>query len=159
MKPHCWWCCHSFDWEPLHWPYKYLPKTKEYHSTGYFCSWECVKAYAIDRDQVNTCDFITHMRLKLEGPPVKTTKTAPRKEILQMFGGTVNIDDYRKEPQRFSVIMPGEIHQLPDIKITSKFEKSELVPQPGIMKLKREKPLERSKGSLESSLGIIRKKV
>lgn len=97
------------------------------------------------------------MRLKLEGPPVKTTKTAPRKEVLKMFGGPVDIEEFRKEPQRFTVVMPGEIHQLPDVKIaTSKFE---ALPQVGTMKLRREKPLERSKGTLESSLGITRKKV
>ena len=157
MKPHCWWCCHPFEWEPLHWPYKYLPKTKEYYSAGYFCSWECVKAYAIDKNKLNTCEFITNMRLTLEGPPVKSTQTAPRKEVLQMFGGPVNIEEFRKEPQRFTVIMPGEIHQLPDVKITT--SKFEALPQVGTMKLRREKPLERSKGTLESSLGITRKKV
>ena len=96
------------------------------------------------------------MRLKLEGPPV-TTNVAPRKEVLQMFGGTINIDDFRKEPQRITVVMPGEIHQLPDIKITA--SKFEAAPHVGTMKLKREKPLERSKGTLESSLGITRKKI
>ena len=99
------------------------------------------------------------MRLKLEGPPVKLTKTAPRKEVLEMFGGTVRIEDFRKEPERISVIFPGEIFQLPVVN-TNQFEKKEpgQIVQ-GLVKLKREKPLERSKGSLESSLGITRKRV
>jgi hypothetical protein len=98
------------------------------------------------------------MRLKLEGPPVKLTKTAPRKEVLEMFGGTMRIEDFRKEPERISIILPGEIHQLPVIN-TNQFEKKEIgsVVQ-GQIKLRREKPLERSKGSLESSLGITRKR-
>jgi hypothetical protein len=157
MKPNCWWCCHAFEWEALHWPYKYIPKTQQYHSTGYFCSWECIKAYAIDRGELNTCEFITHMRLKLEGSPVKTTKTAPRKEVLEMFGGPVCIEDFRKEPELITTIMKGEVYQLPVINV-GKFEKKDDV-SIGIIKLKRTKPLERLKGSLESSLGITRKKV
>ena len=99
------------------------------------------------------------MRLKLEGPPVKLTKTAPRKEVLEMFGGTVRIEDFRKEPERIGIILPGEIYQLPVVKM-NQFEKKDPGPiVQGLVKLKREKPLERSKGSLESSLGITRKRV
>lgn len=97
------------------------------------------------------------MRLKLEGPPVKLTKTAPRKEVLEMFGGPVRIEDFRNRPQCIKITIPGETYQLP-IVITEKFEKKD-VTQNGIIKLKREKPLERSKGNLENSLGITRKKV
>ena len=155
----CWWCRLSVIPITLSCflPINYDKLRNKYTKHGYFCSWECIKAYAIDRNQVNTCDFITHMRLKLEGPPVKTTNVAPRKEVLQMFGGTINIDDFRKEPQRITFVMPGDIHQLPDIKITA--SKFEAAPHVGTMKLKREKPLERSKGTLESSLGITRKKI
>jgi hypothetical protein len=97
------------------------------------------------------------MRLKLEGPPVKLTKTAPRKEVLEMFGGDVTIENFRKEPERITITMKGEIYQLPVINI-GKFEKKDDL-STGIIKLKRTKPLERLKGSLENSLGITRKKV
>ena len=98
------------------------------------------------------------MRLKLEGPPVKLTKTAPRKEVLEMFGGTVRIEDFRKEPERISIILPGEIYQLPVVKNNQFEKKDQVATVPGLVKLRREKPLERSKGSLESSLGITRKR-
>jgi hypothetical protein len=65
-----------------------------------------------------------------------------------MFGGTVDIEDFRKGCP-IVIKIPGEIFQKQEV---FKEEKST-----DGLKLKREKPLERSKGKLETSLGVIRK--
>jgi hypothetical protein len=76
-------------------------------------------------------------------------KSAPSRYCLEMFGGPVSIEEYRKEIPIFMHI-PGEIFQVPLVA-------AEIKPIEGL-KLKREAPLERSKSKLEKSLGIIRKK-
>ncbi len=150
MKPHCWWCCHSFDWDALHFPHAFVSNV--FYTTGYFCSWECMKAYGIDRGKFETCDFITLMRKRVEGK-VTHTKSAPNKKCLKMFGGTVCIEEFRKSTcNTIDVSIPGEIFQQQTV-IKNDITNSTT----GGLKLKRDKPLERSKSKLETSLGIIRK--
>lgn len=149
-KPHCWWCCHGFDWESLHFPYTF--KSNIFYTTGHFCSWECMKAYAIDKEKLEQCEYITLMRKRMEGKVVHTRK-APNKYSLELFGGTLSIHDFRIG-KPCVVKIPGEVFQ--DHTVIQDVKNNDL--NSGCdLKLKREKPLERSKGKLETSLGIIRK--
>jgi hypothetical protein len=95
-----------------------------------------------------TYDLITLMRKQIEGK-ITPIQFAPSRYCLQLFGGPVSIEEFRKEIPVFMHI-PGEIFQLPLITVGVK-------PVEGL-KLKRDAPLERSKSKLEKSLGIIRKK-
>lgn len=147
MKPVCWWCCHSFKWESLHFPYKL--KSNVFYTTGHFCSWECMKAYAVEKNYLEECEYITLMRKRMEGK-ITPTKRAPSRYSLEMFGGTVNIDEFRSSSAgNITVKIPGEVFQHHAIINEDK-------PIDGL-KLKREKPLERAKGKLETSLNVIRK--
>jgi len=151
MKPVCWWCCYSFEWESLHFPYAFTSNT--FQTMGHFCSWSCMKAYAIDRGKLDSCELITLMRKRMEGK-IKPINKAPNRYCLEMFGGMTQIEDFRNEvPVR--VHIPGEAYQI------VKEEKIQLQQQSSTstdtLKLKRDKPLERTKGKLETSLGIIRK--
>lgn len=150
MKPVCWWCCHGFEWESLHFPYKF--KSNVFYTTGHFCSWECMKAYAIDRDFTQECEFITLMKKRMEGK-ISHTKRAPNKYALELFGGTLKIDEFRSRPQ-VVIKIPGEIFQAQSIIKEDKPVDSSTGTG---LKLKREKPLERTKGKLETSLNVIRK--
>ena len=146
----CWWCCHDFDWDSLHFPYTF--KSNTFYTTGHFCSWECMKAYAIDRNKLEQCEYITLMRKRMEGKVVHTRK-APNKYCLQSFGGTVSIDDFRGHVKPIVIKIPGEVFQSHTV-IQDVSNKDSTGVE---LRLKREKPLERSKGKLETSLGIIRK--
>ena len=149
VKPHCWWCCYPFDWESLHFPYAFTANT--FHTTGHFCSWGCMKAYAIDRNKHEQCEYITLMKKRIEGK-ITPTQRAPSRYCLEMFGGNTTIEEFRQSSLvNINVKIPGEFYQE---QIVIKQEKPIEV---GDLKLKREKPLERSKGKLETSLGIIRK--
>lgn len=151
MKPVCWWCCYPFDWESLHFPYSF--KSNVFHTTGHFCSWECMKAYALDKDFTGQCEYITLMRKRMEGK-ISHTRKAPSRYSLQMFGGTLTIEEFRGLDSPIVVKIPGEIFQQHVI-----IKEDKPVTQPTVdgLKLKREKPLERAKGKLESSLNVIRK--
>lgn len=150
MKPVCWWCCHGFEWESLHFPYKF--KSNVFHTTGHFCSWECMKAYAIDKDFTQECEFITLMRKRMEGKISKTNR-APNKYALEMFGGTLKIDEFRTCPNVLTKI-PGEVFQT---QLIIHNDEPSTTKNGGGLKLKREKPLDRTKGKLETSLNVIRK--
>lgn len=146
----CWWCCHSIEGESLHFPYTF--KSNTFYTTGHFCSWECMKAYAIDKDKLEQCEYITLMRKRMEGKVVHTRK-APSKYCLESFGGTMKIEEFRNGKTHV-IKIPGEVFQSHTvIQDVSNKESNNMCD----LKLKREKPLERSKGKLETSLGIIRK--
>lgn len=155
MKPYCWWCCHSFEWESLNFPYMFTGNT--FYTTGHFCSWSCMKAYAMDKQKYNTCEFITLMRKRVEGKVISTIP-APKRESLKIFGGTLDIDEFRRDPPlQMRVKIPGNFYfteHTVDHVVTNAINGG----GDGVLKLKREKPLERSKSKLETSLGIIRKK-
>lgn len=155
MKPNCWWCCHPFEWDSLHFPYAF--KSNVFYTTGHFCSWECMKAYAIEKNKLIECEFISLMRKRMEGK-LHPTRRAPSRYVLQLFGGSVSIDEYRKGVP-IVVKIPGEIYQEVSVSTTVHQSSSQQqVPlKEGDLKLKREKPLERTKCKLETSLGIIRK--
>lgn len=144
MKPVCWWCCYPFDWESIHFPYAL--KSNVFLTTGHFCSWGCMKAYAIDKGKMDACELIMLMRKRVEGKMTPVQK-APSKYCLEMFGGDVSIEQFRNGIP-VHVHIPGEAFQIVKSNKEEKFE---------IIKLKREKPLEREKNKLESSLGVIRK--
>ena len=149
-KPVCWWCCHSFDWESLHFPFGF--RSNVFRTTGHFCSWGCMKAYGIQRNDPRFFDLITLMRKRIEGK-ITPIKTAPSRYSLKLFGGPLSIEEFRSGiPVR--MFMPGELYQEPLVETTRETQTT------GMLQLKREKPLKRDCASnkLEASLGIIRKK-
>lgn len=91
----CWWCCHNFDTYPIFLPEKYV--NKKYYVFGNFCSFGCVLAY---NDNLN--DYRKSIREGLIKKMYKDIfsieceiKSAGPKELLEKFGGPVNIDNYR----------------------------------------------------------------
>jgi hypothetical protein len=152
MKPVCWWCCHPFEWESLHFPYKL--KSNVFYTTGHFCTWECMKAYAIDRNFTGQCEYITLMRKRMEGK-ISQTKKAPNKYTLEMFGGTLSIDEFRNlDSSKVNIKIPGEAYQIQTVNVQ---QNNTTIGNDGL-KLKREKPLERAKGKLETSLNVTVRK-
>ncbi len=162
MKPSCWWCCHPFEWESLHFPYAF--KSNVFYTTGHFCSWECMKAYAIERNKLEECEYITLMRKRVEGK-ISATKRAPSRYVLDTFGGTMSIQEFRNgggEASTTTLRIPGEVYQTHTVTSSANAtaaasSASSAAPSSSQLKLKREKPLERTKSKLEKSLGIIRK--
>jgi hypothetical protein len=109
-----------------------------------------MKAYAIEKNKSGEqCEYITLMKKRMYGK-ITHTKRAPSKCCLEMFGGTMSIEEFRGG-KTCTVRIPGEFYQ--DQIVTKEDKPIEA----GELRLKREKPLERTKGKLETSLGIIRK--
>ena len=94
---HCWWCCHPIKTKPLHLPNSYDEKKKEYKVYGHFCSWNCVKAYNLDTNDSNTNNRMSLISLMYfdTNCTFKPIRPAPPRQVLTMFGGTMDIDEFR----------------------------------------------------------------
>jgi hypothetical protein len=95
----CWWCCHKFDCSPCTLPTKYDSLRKRFTFIGLFCSWNCTKSYNYETSdqlvhQRNT--FITLLIQQMYGiVEAIAIKPAPPRQILKMFGGYLDIEEFR----------------------------------------------------------------
>ena len=94
----------------------------------------------IDKNKLEQCEYITLMRKRMEGKVVHTRK-APSKYCLTSFGGTVSIEDFRSADKPIIIKIPGEVFQSHTVIQDVSNKESTGVE----LRLKREKPLERSK--------------
>jgi hypothetical protein len=95
----CWWCCHKFCGSPCTLPTKYDQLRKRFTFVGIFCSWGCVKAYNCERNDhmknERSC-LITLLVKQLYGMcDAVCIKTAPPRQTLKMFGGYLDIEEFR----------------------------------------------------------------
>jgi hypothetical protein len=125
---HCWWCTYQFDTFPTYLPEKYFKD--EFYVCGCFCSFNCAGAYnlslndnkiwerysllkqlyyIINKDKISS---MVDIEINIAGP----------KELLEKYGGTMKIDDYRKN----SKILGREYHKLipPFVPLTFAFEET-----------------------------------
>jgi hypothetical protein len=84
--------------EPLKMPKKYDELRRKFYTQGAFCSWSCMKSFAIDKYGVNfggrICGNIICMRKQMYGV-VGPVKLAPNRYELQVFGGPMTIEEFR----------------------------------------------------------------
>ena len=110
----CWWCTYNFDTLPTYLPEKY--SNNKFYVSGCFCSFNCAGAYnlhlndnkiwdrysllkqmyyMINKDKITS---INDIEINISGP----------KELLEKYGGPMNIEEYRKN----SKILGREYHKL-----------------------------------------------
>ena len=111
----CWWCCHDFDTTPLSMPYKHDERRNKFYTAGHFCSWSCMKSYAIDKYGLSRggliCGNIVMMRKKLFNQ-IGHVKPAPNRFNLKVFGGELTIEAFR-ENYTIDVAPPKEVETTP----------------------------------------------
>ena len=126
----CWWCCHKFDSCPCTMPTKYDPLRKRFSFVGIFCSWNCTKAYNLDKNdqkKYERAGLITLLIQQLYGiASAISIKSAPPRQGLKMFGGYMSIDEFRSNSSgvdsyhlnlmKFNYIYP-EITEVTNIKL------------------------------------------
>ena len=95
----CWWCCHKFECSPCTLPTKYDQLRKRFDFVGLFCSWNCTKAYNLDKNdhkKFERSSLITLLVQQMYGiVHAICIKTAPPRQVLTMFGGYLSIDEFR----------------------------------------------------------------
>ena len=101
----CWWCCNTFDTIPCTLPTKYDSLRKRFTFMGIFCSWNCAKSYNFnmsDHRKYERSQLITFLVQQLYGiENAINIKPAPPREALKMFGGYLDIHEFRN---RYSTI-------------------------------------------------------
>lgn len=98
----CFWDCHSFSTIPICIPSHIIDD--EWHMYGNFCSPECAAAYLFkeridshvqwERYALLNSLYIDDAKIPAESP--SGIRPAPPREILRMFGGSMDINEYRK---------------------------------------------------------------
>jgi hypothetical protein len=168
----CFWCAHSFVWKP-----SIIPEREEkgvYRVYGNFCCPSCALAYLLNES------LDTHVRWeriallhRLYGKNYKSHRIfpAPKRESLKLFGGPLDIEQYRatveQEKVRIDMQVPpmvsilGSIDTKPidfydsSMKHTISPLLGELVPKAEEgLRLKRSRPLKEKESTLDSVLKI-----
>jgi hypothetical protein len=116
----CWWCCHQFDTMPIGLPQKKI-KSK-FLVTGCFCSFNCALAYNSDLADFKVSERASLLKLlfrKLYPDMDDHFHPSPRKEVLKKFGGSIDVEDYRKNlhisQKEVRILMPPVISLAPQI--------------------------------------------
>lgn len=97
----CWWCkTVKVDKDKKRFlPTDYDEKRQRYKYIGYFCSWNCVKAFNFDHPQssirTKRAMYINRICSKLYGKHVQVTPTM-HWYLLKQFGGHLTIEDLHK---------------------------------------------------------------
>ena len=121
----CFWCCHNFDCIPCAIPTKY--QNNNFYVYGNFCSKECAAAYNFDMNDNNVWErygLLNYLySIIYENKDLKI-KLAPSRLCLNIFGGNLNIEEFRKCNDNYSlnykVIFPPMISVIPSMEETKK---------------------------------------
>ena len=97
----CFYDCHPIKGQPIG-----LPKKRNNNGSftvwGYFCSYECAKAFVQENQSTSRQDkelsLLALMGIKTYGIHFRLNR-APNKLLLKKFGGPLEIDEWRKENQ------------------------------------------------------------
>jgi hypothetical protein len=148
----------------VHFPLRYDEKRKKFTTVGNFCSWECSKAYGIDMKSARWGEMQMYLALMRKQALGKYTPvfSAPKREALKVFGGTMTIEEFRsyqgKQPPPVEFPNQIQLNQVVNgVKLAPTAPTNEQPVGDDELVLKRSKPLLRAKSKLESALGITRK--
>lgn len=108
----CFWCCHSFEWTPCVLPVSYDAYKNIYSCEGHFCSPECALAYLYKESSTESTKWNRHSLLRHMYSTLYSTKDlspAPPRTLLRMFGGPLDIEQYRTYTMKVNDIIASEL--------------------------------------------------
>ena len=96
----CLWCCHPFPWRGCVLPISYDAYENMYACEGHFCSPECGLSYLYGDLKISDVTRWTRHALLNDMYralyPGKTLTPAPHRHTLRMFGGPLDIEQFRE---------------------------------------------------------------
>jgi hypothetical protein len=169
----CWWCKYKFDnIAAVQLPENYYNDT--FYCIGNFCSYNCCKSYNLDLNDnlIYKRESLLNLLYYMTYNSYIYIKSAPHWITLEDFGGYLNINDFRKNSitntQDFILLHPPLISRQMQIEESYKMNKYKEVPIGKINKLyseidseyviKRNKPIPSNQLSLETTMGLLKKK-
>src|SRR5574343_1497811 len=110
----CHWCCHPFDNTPVPCPIRYDEITNKFDNTGIFCSWSCAGAYSREKYKSLTNLYLLKKLIEEDNDifDTESIKIALPKICLKVFGGSMSIEDYRKNAGTNTYIANNYIKQV-----------------------------------------------
>ena len=163
----CWWCCHTFNTPPIPIPYKI--NREKYYVYGCCCSYNCAASYIFRENKSDMWEKYSLLNLlykKIHKCSNVKIRLAPTPLLLRMFGGPMNITEYRESflinKKDYNILEPPLIAVNPHIEesnydIISKGKIDTMYSsytQQSLMKLKRNKPMMKQNNTLESYMSI-----
>ncbi len=107
----CLWCCNTYIGTGVPRPIHYDKTTNIFNVVGQYCSWSCVAAHAIENEGkldlvFKLKDFSEKDQLRKDPKyVVSELQPAPPREALLMFGGHMNINEFRNVPKGHLVVL------------------------------------------------------
>jgi thiol-disulfide isomerase/thioredoxin len=166
----CLWCCHQFKTTPWGIPFKFV--NDKFQLFGNFCMPNCALAYILqnykDDDLWEKVALLNLLFFKVCGQ-YKNITPAFDKMALKMFGGTLEIEEYREivgeNEKSYSIEFPPcntiipmleEIYKKTNLNNTFiPVDKSRIQVANNELKLKRSKPVVNHKNTLDFCLGKV----
>ena len=128
----CLWCVHMFENIPCGIPLKFL--NNKFYLKGCFCSFNCAASYIFDKNEYNKWEQYSLLNLLYSKINKKTIKIklAPDREILKIFGGILNIEEFRQNFNdiniHFKINLPPLIAIIPKVEETKINSSNTFVP-------------------------------
>ena len=115
----CWHCCHPSQKEPIPLPEFYDRQKDIYHVFGFFCSLSCAKAYLLEHSAFSAGDraMLLHaMAFRFFGYSghIAVPPAQPRHR-LKMFGGDLEVEDFRKEHHFPNIVTSPPLIGTPEV--------------------------------------------
>lgn len=113
-QTHCFWCCHKFSWAAVVIPLSYDSYKHIYSCEGHFCSPECALSHVYSDNRLsestkwNRHSLLRHLYSELYID--RTLSPAPPRTLLRIFGGPLDIEQYREYTYGENNIVLSEIH-------------------------------------------------
>jgi hypothetical protein len=112
----CFWCCHTFNWVGSVLPLSFDVYNNMYSCEGYFCSPECALSYNyMDNKVSETIKWNRHALLGHLYAPLYTNRDlspAPPRSLLRLFGGPLDIQQYRDYITGDNNLVLSELHPI-----------------------------------------------
>jgi hypothetical protein len=109
----CFWCCHGFSWNACVLPKSYDAYKNIYTAEGNFCSPECALAYNYADTRISdSLKWTQHSLLRkiyCELYKTRELSPAPPRSLLRMFGGVLDIEQYRDYSTGMNNIVLSEL--------------------------------------------------
>lgn len=169
----CYWCCHKFDNAPYGIPVSY--HNNQFDVYGCFCSLECASAYnfktseSLDEtwERYNLINLLAR-KMRYYGDKFENVKPAPERLTLRVFGGFLDIDEFRNYNKTHKVInvnfppmtsLTQQIEEINEYELNSDMrfiplDSERLSKCKEKMMFKRSKPIVNENSTLESVMNL-----
>jgi hypothetical protein len=112
----CFWCCHKFAWSAVLLPISYDGYKDIYTCEGHFCSPECALAYVYADNKISDATrWNRHSLLRTLYADLyknRCLSPAPPRTLLRMFGGPLDIEQFREYTYGENNIVLSEMHPI-----------------------------------------------